>query len=227
MVFNALLINSHIFSEECKCKKKNPFGRRKVKTRALASAECELRVSADHRSPSHWPSSGDVWVQACNVWLPQCPSYSMNAVVHIGKQRLSKPRDCHQILTSFPTKRRPVALSTVRKVWMVRSTRAGARKLFERIVRRRRDMPRPIPYRTRSTVSRPASGHSCRPTSLQWRTRRTAFKSSLPALLVAVVSAAACNSAGRWDWARLAAQVTWRSTSTLSVPGPAVAVYKS
>ena len=32
-------------------------------------------------------------------------SYSMNAVVHIGKQRLYKPRDCHQILTSSRTVR--------------------------------------------------------------------------------------------------------------------------
>ena len=63
-------------------------------------------------------------------------------------------------------KRRPAVLSTVRKVWMVRSTGAGARKLFERIVRRRRYMQRLIPYRTRGTVARPASGHSCRPTSL-------------------------------------------------------------
>ena len=45
----------------------------------------------------------------------------------------------------------------------------GARKLFERIVRRRRDMRRPIPYRTRGAVARPTSGHYCRPTSLQWR----------------------------------------------------------
>ena len=60
-------------------------------------------------------------------------------------------------------KRRPAVLSTVRKVWMVRSTGAGARKLFERIVRRRRDMQRPIPC---GTVARPASGHSGRPTSL-------------------------------------------------------------
>ena len=56
-------------------------------------------------SPSHWPSNGDVWVRACNVWLPQGPSYSMNVVVHIGKQRLYKPRDCHQILTSSRTVR--------------------------------------------------------------------------------------------------------------------------
>ena len=41
----------------------------------------------------------------CNVWLPQGPSYSMNVVVHIGKQRLCKPRDCHQILTTSQTVR--------------------------------------------------------------------------------------------------------------------------
>ena len=35
---------------------------------------------------------------------PSC-SYSMNVVVHIGKQRLSKPRDFHQILTSSETVR--------------------------------------------------------------------------------------------------------------------------
>ena len=56
-------------------------------------------------------------------------------------------------------KRRPAVLSTVRKVWLARSTGAGTRKLFERIVRRRRDMQRKIPYRTRRTVARPASGH--------------------------------------------------------------------
>ena len=61
--------------------------------------------SASITSPSHWPSSGNVWVRAFNVWLPQGPSYSMNVVVHIGKQRLYKPRDCHQILTSSRTVR--------------------------------------------------------------------------------------------------------------------------
>ena len=102
---------------------------------------------------------------------PSC-SYSMNVVVHIGKQRLSKPRDCHQILTSSRTVQQRqnndlrFCLPCEKCEWMVRSTGAGARKLFERIVRRRRDMQRLIPYRTRGTVARPASGHSCRPTSL-------------------------------------------------------------
>ena len=64
--------------------------------------------SASITSPSHvhWTCGrGDVWVRACNVWLPQGPSYSMNVVVHISKQRLCKPRDCHQILTSSRTVR--------------------------------------------------------------------------------------------------------------------------
>ena len=162
---------------------------------------CGVRTQ---RRSHHWLSSGNVWVRACNVWLPQSPSYNMNVVVHIGKQRLFKPRDCHQILPSSRTKRRPAVLSQFprEKCEWRRATRAGARNLFEETVRRRRDIWRPIPYRTRGTVARPASGHSWRPTSLQWRTRRTAIESSLP-----VVSAAACNSAGRWArgqarWAR-------------------------
>ena len=56
-------------------------------------------------SPSHWLSSGDAWVRACNVWLPRGPSYSINVVVRFGKQRLYKPRYCHQILTSSRTVR--------------------------------------------------------------------------------------------------------------------------
>ena len=45
--------------------------------------------SASTTTPSHSPSSGDVWVWACNVWLPQGPNHSMNAVVRIGKQRVT------------------------------------------------------------------------------------------------------------------------------------------
>ena len=47
MVFNALQINSYVFSEEIGANaKKNPFGRRQVNTLSLAAAECELSV--DH-----------------------------------------------------------------------------------------------------------------------------------------------------------------------------------
>ena len=94
MVFNALQINSYVFSEECKWKKIRSVDERWH----LRSAN-----SASITSPSHWPCA-DVWVRAC-VWLPQGPSDSMNVVVHIGKQRLCKPRDCHQILTSSRTVR--------------------------------------------------------------------------------------------------------------------------
>ena len=94
--FNALQINSYVFSEECKWKKIRSVD----ESWHLRSAN-----SASITSPSHWPSSGDVWVRAYNVWLRQGPSYSMNVVVHIGKQRLYKPRDCHQILTSSRTVR--------------------------------------------------------------------------------------------------------------------------
>ena len=156
MVINALQINSYVLAKSAKI--------RSVDERwHLRSAN-----SASITSPSHWPSNGDVWARECHVWRPQGLSYSMNAVVHIGKQRLYKPRDCHQILSYSRTKRRPAALpcenshlfpnrvktakrrpavlSTVRKCeWWSRSTGASAHKLFERIVCRRRDMQRPIP----------------------------------------------------------------------------------
>ena len=63
---------------------------------------CELSV--DHITITldiQWRRLG-TWVRACNVWLPQGP---WHVVVHIGKQRLCKPRDYHQILTSSRTVR--------------------------------------------------------------------------------------------------------------------------
>ena len=90
---------------------------------------------------------------------PSC-SYSMNVVVHIGKERLYKPRDCHQILPFSRTVRQRqnddlrFCLPCKKCEWYpVRSTGAGASKLFERVVRRRRDMQRLIPYRRRGTVA--------------------------------------------------------------------------
>ena len=71
------------------------FGRRNFLRWHLRSAN-----SASTTSSWHWPSSGDVWVRACSAWLLQSPSYSMHVVVHVGKQSLYKPRDCHQILPS-------------------------------------------------------------------------------------------------------------------------------
>ena len=123
-------------------------------------------------SQSHWPSSGDVWVRACNVWLPQDPQLQLQhergAYWQTKVLQTSRLSPNSHLLPNCATtaKRQPALLSTVRKVWMVRSTGVGARKLFERLVRRRRDMHKLIPYRTRGTVARPASGPSCRPTSL-------------------------------------------------------------
>ena len=89
MVFNALQIDSTFLAKSAT--EKSSFGQRRV-----ASAECELSV--DHITITL--ASGDVWMRACNAWLPQGPSYSMSAVVLIGKQRLYKPSGCHPILTS-------------------------------------------------------------------------------------------------------------------------------
>ena len=166
----------------------------------MASAECEHSVDLNTGYPVET-------VQACNVWLPQCPSYSMNVVVHIGKQRLSKPCDFHQILTSSQTKRRPTVLSTV--ISASKKCEWWGRREWAPVVRRRRNMRRPIPYRTRGTwleqrVAILADQPLCRD-----ELDEQLSSNSSPAL----VSAAACNSTGRWDRAldRLAAHVTWRA----------------
>ena len=77
-------------------KKKNPFGRRKV-----VSAECELSVDHITITLAMWRRLGAGMQRLASAG----PSYSMKAVVHNGKQRLYKPRDCHQILTSSRTVR--------------------------------------------------------------------------------------------------------------------------
>ena len=164
MVFNALPINSYDFSEECKWKKKS--------VRSTKGGICGVRT----QRRSHHHTGHPVETSGCGYatfWLPQGPQLQLQHE-HGGAYWQTKALQTSRLSPNshlFPncattTKRRPAVLSTVRKVWMVRSTGAGARKHFERIVRRRRDMQRLIPYRTRGTVARPASGHSCRPTSL-------------------------------------------------------------
>ena len=185
-------------------------GWRKVNT--LASAECELSV--DHITitlaipPIQWRRLG-AGMQRLASAVPQLKHKRGGAYCQTKVLELC---DCHQIITSSRTKRRRAVLSTVRKMWMVRSTWAGAHKRFERVVRRRRAMQRPIPYRTRGTVTRPASGHSCRPTSLQWWTRRTAF--FLPQWFQPQLATA------------LAAAIGPSSLSTLSAPSPPAAVFE-
>ena len=143
-------------------------------------------------------------MQACNIWLPRCPSYNMNAwVVHIGKRRLSKPRDCHQILTSSRTERRPTVLSTLPCRYLPAKSVNGytSRRPSQRIVCRRRDMRRPIRI-----------DHAGR-----WLDQQVAILADQPLCSdeldeqpssSPVVSAAACNSTGRLDRSWLAAHVT-------------------
>ena len=80
MVFNALQINSYVFSEEIGTKAKKSVWL----TRGQHNGICEVR---SQRQSLHWPSSGDVWVWVCTFWRPQCPGHSMNVVVHIGKKK--------------------------------------------------------------------------------------------------------------------------------------------
>ena len=42
-----------------------------TKGQHTVTGSCGVRTQ---RLSHHWPSSGDVWVRACNVWLPQCPT---------------------------------------------------------------------------------------------------------------------------------------------------------
>ena len=110
MVFIALQINSYVFSEE--------IGTNAKKIRSVNEGST---LSDWHQQIANSASiillaihSGDVWVWACNVWLPRCPSYSMNAVVHIGKQRLP---NIAIVTTSSRTKRRPAALPCEKCEW--------------------------------------------------------------------------------------------------------------
>ena len=106
----------------------------------------------------------------------------------------------------------------LRKVWMVRATQASARK--RKSFADEETMLRPIPYRTRGTVARPASGHSCRPTSLQWQTRRTAC------VFANTGSSFSRSLQEHWPLRSGLACCARDVTSTLSAPGPAVAVFE-
>ena len=153
---------SYVFSEECKWKK-------------IRSVDEKWRLrSANSASVDHITITLTMWrrlgasLQRLASAGPQLQQERGGAYWQTKALQTSPLSPNSHLFPNRATtaKRRPAVLSTytVRKVWMVRSTGAGARKLFERIVRRRRDMERLIPYRTRGMVARPASGHSCRPT---------------------------------------------------------------
>ena len=129
MVFNALQINSYVFSEECKWKKICSVDERWH----LRSAN-----SASITTPSHWPSSGRLGagMQRLASAGPQLQHERGGAYWQTKALQTSRLSPNSHLFPNRATtaKRRPAVLSTVRKVWMVRSTGAGARKLFERIV---------------------------------------------------------------------------------------------
>ena len=72
-------------------------------------------------------------------------------------------------------------------------------------------------YRTRGMVARPASGHSCRPTSLQWRTWLSAFF---------FASSFSHSLQQRWPLRSGPARCAHDVTSTLFAPNPAVVVFE-
>ena len=97
MVFKALQLISYVFSEGCKWKT-SPFGRRKV-----ASAECELCVvHITITLAIQWRRLGAGMQRLASAGPPAAATLanSINVVVYIGKQRLYKPRICHQFFTS-------------------------------------------------------------------------------------------------------------------------------
>ena len=220
MVLNAFQINSCVFSKECECKK--------IRSLEERSTHCHLRSANTASIACHWPPSGDVWVQACSVGLLQCPSYSINAVVHTGKQRLSKPRDCHQIITSSRTRLRLAVLFCLPckkyECW-------GRHELA------------PVNVLKEPFADQEACGDRYRIEHAGWwLDQQVAILADQPLcsdeldkqlssllcqynLLQAVVSAAACNSPGCLDRARLAAHVTIDEHAPLSAPSPAVAVF--
>ena len=93
MVFNALQINSYVFSEEIGANAKKIRLVDERSTQSLAAAECELSVDYITGHPAETSGCG----HATFGFRSAPAGYSMNVVVRIGKQRLSKPRDCHQI----------------------------------------------------------------------------------------------------------------------------------
>ena len=129
MVFNALQINSYVFSEECKMEK-YLFGRRKV-----ASAECELSV--DHITITlaiQWPSGcGHATfgfrrapATAWTWWCVLANKGFTNLAIVTKFSPLPEPCDYGKTTTCGSVNRAKSVNGEVHG--------SGARKLFERIV---------------------------------------------------------------------------------------------
>ena len=109
MVFNSLQINSYVFSEEIGANAKKSVWLTKGRHTVIGSCGVRTQRRSHHHHTGH-----PVETSGCGhatFGFRSAPATSMNVVAHIGKQRLYKPRDCHQILTSSRIKRRPAVMS--------------------------------------------------------------------------------------------------------------------
>ena len=168
-------------------KKKKPLGQQKDNTERVTGI-CRLRTQ---RRSHYWPST--VETSGCEhttFGFRGAPATAWMRWCVLASKGFPNPATATKS-SPLPEQNDDLRLYRAKSV-NGEGDPSRRHKLFERVVRWRRDMRGPIPYKTHGTVARPASGHSCRPTSLLWRTRRKAF--FLPH--IPVVSAAACNSAG-------------------------------
>ena len=160
-------------------------------TKGQHTGICICGVQTQRRS-HQWPSSGDIWMRACNVWLPQRPSYSMNLW-------------CISANNGFPN------LAIIAKFWplpqqndrlwfclpciylaakSVNGDATGAR--HQEWFADKETCGDRIPYRTRGTVARQEVANLAdQPLCSDELDEQS---SSSP-----VVWVLACNSAGRWD----------------------------
>ena len=159
---------------------------------------------------------------------PSC-SCSMNVVVQVGKQRLYKPRDCHQVLTSSRTVRQRqnddlrFCVPCEKCEWWGRRERAPVNFLKESFADeetcrdwyRVEDVGRWLDQRVAILADQPLCSDE--------------LNDQLSSLLCQLISSTSSSFSRslqqRWplDRARLR---TWWSTNTLSAPGPAVAVFE-
>ena len=80
---NALQINSYVSAKQCNSANANKI--RLVDERSTPPNTLSLAAAKSELSVDHITGSGDVWVRACNVWLPQCTRWAHvpRAVIHV------------------------------------------------------------------------------------------------------------------------------------------------
>ena len=217
MVVQTLGINGYVSGEGVwrKCKKVRS-------TKGHDTGICRVRTQ---RRSHHRLSSQDVSVsvRACNVWPPHFPTAWTrwcisanegfpNLAIATKLSPLPEQNNNLRFDLCIPCRHLPVKS-------VDGEGNASRRPDYEkRIVRCRRDMGRLISHRRSRTVDRPASGHSCRPASLHWKTWWTAF-----CFAPSSRSLQQCWPLRSGPAAAHCARVV---TSPLSAPGPAVAVFE-